>query len=267
MKNIVYTIKNLTNMHVGSGDANYGIIDKLVQRDPVTNHPTIHSSSMKGALRESAPQLGLDNGKIETIFGNEKDGKGKSVQGNYYFFDARLLSLPIRSSSGLFYRATTVALIDAFVEHLEQINMTTLASKYTLGNINVTEGLPKIKAVTGSNTVTLEDWTAIQDLDGVDKLEELIGGRIAILHDNDFKQISDNLPVIARNHLINGISDNLWYEEVVPREAVFYNIVTCLEKDVESDFVLDGKLIQIGGNATIGYGFCKFAKIGENEKK
>ena len=41
-----------TNLHVGSGDANYGIIDKLVQREPSTNRPIIHSSSLKGALRE-----------------------------------------------------------------------------------------------------------------------------------------------------------------------------------------------------------------------
>lgn len=32
-----YFIQCITNMHVGSGDANYGIVDKLVQRDPVTN--------------------------------------------------------------------------------------------------------------------------------------------------------------------------------------------------------------------------------------
>ena len=41
-----------TNLHAGSGDANYGIIDKLVQREPATNRPIIHSSSLKGALRE-----------------------------------------------------------------------------------------------------------------------------------------------------------------------------------------------------------------------
>ena len=47
-----YLIECLTNMHVGSGGANYGVVDNLVQRDSVTNIPIINSSSLKGALRE-----------------------------------------------------------------------------------------------------------------------------------------------------------------------------------------------------------------------
>jgi len=52
MKYELYKITAMTNMHVGSGDMNFGVIDKLVQRDSLTGYPVIYSSSLKGALRE-----------------------------------------------------------------------------------------------------------------------------------------------------------------------------------------------------------------------
>ena len=33
----MYVINTLSNMHVGSGEVNYGVIDNLIQRDSVTN--------------------------------------------------------------------------------------------------------------------------------------------------------------------------------------------------------------------------------------
>lgn len=48
----MYVINTLSNMHVGSGEVNYGVIDNLIQRDSVTNLPNINSSGLKGAIRE-----------------------------------------------------------------------------------------------------------------------------------------------------------------------------------------------------------------------
>jgi len=48
----VYKYTCLTNLHVGSGDINYNIVDNEVERDPVTGLPMIHASGVKGALRE-----------------------------------------------------------------------------------------------------------------------------------------------------------------------------------------------------------------------
>ncbi len=52
MKTELYTIETLSNLHVGAGDINFGVIDNQVQRDSVTNLPNINSSSLKGAFRE-----------------------------------------------------------------------------------------------------------------------------------------------------------------------------------------------------------------------
>ena len=52
MAAILVWLECITNMHVGNGDVNYNIIDNEVERDPVNHYPTIHSSGVKGALRE-----------------------------------------------------------------------------------------------------------------------------------------------------------------------------------------------------------------------
>ena len=69
----------------------------------------------------------------------------------------------------------------------------------------------------------------------------------------------DSLPIIARNCLENGESVNLWYEQVLPSMSVLGTIIMTPERgDLDR---LDGKIVQIGANATIGYGYCKFVKL------
>ena len=71
------------------------------------------------------------------------------------------------------------------------------------------------------------------------------------------------LPVIARNYLENGESKNLWYEELVPHESVFWFMVIGEEKDVETFHkAVDGKVVQFGGNASLGCGLCRVKQGG-----
>lgn len=103
--------------------------------------------------------------------------------------------------------------------------------------------------------------------DEINKLEEkaqLMGATIKFnkTPSSDFKELTEELPVIARNYLKNGISENLWYEEVVPRESLFVFTLLAPKGDITKfDEQVNGKIIQIGANATIGYGLCLFTKI------
>ena len=68
--------------------------------------------------------------------------------------------------------------------------------------------------------------------------------------------------MIARNQLENGESKNLWYEQIVPRESVFYCIIGLGdEHSAKFDEVWKDNLVQIGANATIGYGYTQFTKL------
>lgn len=100
--------------------------------------------------------------------------------------------------------------------------------------------------------------------------EELTGNKLKIesYKENDccsafFDQVT-SLPVIARNCLENGISKNLWYEEIVPRQTEFYFMVLSEDKKLLLTFseeIKESEYIQIGANASIGCGYCKITEM------
>lgn len=95
-----YLIECITNLHVGSSGTNYGIVDNLVQRDPVTKFPTINASSLKGALKKHFEKKWDEENiaLIPTIFGEEGKGSTQGTIGTYNFLGADLLALPVRSN-------------------------------------------------------------------------------------------------------------------------------------------------------------------------
>ena len=98
------------------------------------------------------------------------------------------------------------------------------------------------------------DVLSQQAQDLFNKLEKVIGKKYAVV--KDFNVYS--LPVIARNYLENGISKNLWYEEVVPHGSVFYMLIITPEEQNELDM---SEIKQIGGHSSIGYGFTSFTEL------
>jgi CRISPR-associated protein Cmr4 len=246
----VYKIECISNLHVGSGDNNYGVIDKQVQRDSISQIPVIHASGLKGALREYFEKIAMpgNDKKIATIFGSAKTDAENMQQGAFRFMEARLLSIPVRGiDSKPFYKATSAFLVNEFNRIIQGVNV-----DYKI-TVPSADG-PKAK-------------TEFGEAPSVSKIAE-IGDDIAILSDEMQSDVLNHLPVIARNSLDNGQSENLWYEEVVPRESIFYFLVLApgqLENDTdfEKDFNthLHNKFVQIGANATVGYGCCKILNL------
>jgi len=102
---------------------------------------------------------------------------------------------------------------------------------------------------------------------GLDKLKALLGDAIVVIGNTKLRQLADNhhLPVIARNHLENGQSTNLWYEQVLPRQTRFsFTLLRPENVQIATDFDtrLTGKgLVQIGANASVGYGYCNIHQV------
>lgn len=242
-----YKIECLTNLHVGSGDNNYGVIDKQVQRDSITNAPVIHASGLKGALREYydvMTPLGKTK-KLSLIFGSGKSETDNMQQGLYRFLDAGILSIPVRGTEDVpWYKATSQQFIDAFNRMAKALHA---------------DAEIKLPAASGNAVTEFGQAPLYGPL-------TILGNDVALLNAAMQKEVLQHLPVIARNSLDNGQSENLWYEEVVPRESVFYFFVLVPqtgEVDFESDFNshLDKQYVQIGANATVGYGCCYITKI------
>lgn len=232
----LFKIKCLTNMHVGNGDVNFNIIDNEVERDSVTKYPTINSSGVKGALREFFEAT--NKAVVDDIFGPEKS---VGVPGKVKFLCANMLAIPMRASDkATYHMVTTQKAVDAY---------------NNLAKALMRDGALLIDASAGCEKVEVE---------GVEcpvtaGLEAFVKGGVAVMGDEDFGE--PVLPVVARNKLENGKSNNLWFEEIVPHESVFYffAIVSDSDKEHLDAFVkgVDKKVVQFGGNATIGYGLCE----------
>jgi CRISPR-associated protein Cmr4 len=281
-KNKAYIIKNITNLHAGSGDTNFGIVDKEVQRDTVSPLPVVNASSLKGALRyHFESQMAANNqtedpkevkpSTIDVVFGSEE----KQTQGFVKFIEARLLFLPLRSNKRPFYHVTSRAALEQFVQMMEAMGVRV--------DIEIPPYNEKSYVVHGESGTVIEDVLCETKEFSIPRLQALFGiENLAVFNDEDFNEALSALPVIARNKLDNGKSENLWYEEVVPRESLFYTCMCYYDNFNQEGADRRGKSdrsyylkaferfekrllddnIQIGANESIGYGICRFRRIG-----
>ena len=296
-----YLMRNLSPLHAGSGNSDYGVIDKLVQRDPNNNYPTIHSSSLKGALREYFEyQLPIafngDKSRAEKTvngifgYGNKSDRDRRNLRpeqtpphhaGLFDFDGGHLLSIPVRTSKAAFVNATTFNILREFLERLQLFGATekenmekTLEPFLALDQAGQPFPVVFDEILNGAVLEEADIKAKLIEYTPPDTLKKLLGNRIAVLSEDQFEIIINNLPVIARNCLENGQSQNLWYEETVPRESRFYTLITKAvwrdEKEMDRfdaspylqfDPCISASLIQVGANATVGYGKMQFTKF------
>ncbi|MCB0526216.1 MAG: type III-B CRISPR module RAMP protein Cmr4 [Saprospiraceae bacterium] len=283
MTTSLYTITAMSNLHPGSGDANYGIIDKLVQRDPITGLPVVHASSLKGAiLQHFFYQTGMSNEYIDEVFGgqtsknkriNEEAPNVNGKRGEFVFLEAQLLSLPVRCNSDVtpFFRVTSPGILTELRQQM--INTGLLAKEDVLAKalqtiVQKVKTKPLALQSVNQKDLRLEDqkFGEIEVIDpktsGLDKVAKLLGDYAIVVPDKTLEQLSDNhhLPVIARNHLENGQSTNLWYEQVLPRQTRLWFAVMNPEILKEAtdfkDRLCTKGMVQIGANASVGYGYC-----------
>ena len=234
MKATLYTIECISNLHVGSGQDNDGVIDGLIQRDVVTDLPCINASSLKGALREhcekwnKAHNEDAEKVNVVKLFGKKVGGEENCEAGEYRFLDASILSIPRPSVNAPFVQVTCDEVV------------TELQDKASLFGVGL-----------GDN-----EKDTILDLANVSEQNKCSY--------KDFKKYSNNdeLPVIARNCLENGVSKNLWYEQVLPRKSRLAFFILHDEDEIDEAFnsAITSVPVQIGANASVGYGICVIKK-------
>ena len=191
-----------------------------------------------------------------------------------------LLSLPLRATRKVFYNAISPQVIKDFLNYY--VNF--------FGNTNELEIFKKFieefdfagkdfLVFDEINELEIEDFTNYGTVhsdseDDKIKIEEyfktvckISTSNLAVFSDEIFSKICDRkMPVIARNNIgADGISKNLFYEEVLPRSTRLYFMVgediTKNGKDYYQTTIskLSGnnEVFQFGANYSIGYGFSK----------
>lgn len=305
MKAHLYELKCLTNLHAGSGDENYKVIDNEVERDPVTGMPTIFSSGVKGAIREFLEQeakmlkdkgenqkaeklneqiaiaLGAvieeeenDNGEktgenekaeklneqIGAVIEREENGNGEktrkkkiSVPGQYKFLSATLIGRPLRISDGegAYILTGAADFISDYMDMLKDLDI-------SIDGMDEEIPFPEEGMVSSVSDIKIEGMETEQKSSSL--MTALLGEKWALASSKTLEQCA--LPVQARNVLKeNGTSDNLWYEEVVPHKSIFHMIIITPKEENLLDSYINGKIIQFGADASIGYGLCKVKKL------
>ncbi len=319
-----YFIETLTNTHVGSGDTSFGIVDKAIQKDPVTRLPVFHPTSIKGAVRdhfyayldENEQAKGSMNVKKFTylsLFGsqeiesldkiegvdNEKELMRQAPQqGLLKFYEARLLTLPLRSSERVYQNATAPSVVLDYLDILSRFDVGADPEKIASVRALFLEIQKAMDQMDKSEFIVFGDQTTpvpiVEEYENgvvfpltkeqASPLPSLLSPRppendyiasLAVFKDAIFSQICETgLPVIARNSLDeHGISKNLFYEEVLPRRSVLWFMTGTyhlFSEKSDGQFssmfeFFEDKLtqdrIQMGANASVGYGVTAISRI------
>ncbi len=254
MKNYMYSLRALSAVHCGVGSG-MNDIDLPTARHPVSGHPVIPGSSLKGVLKDefiSGQYSGHEEEKIKALFGADSAGENEFASA-ISLSDAQLLALPVRSYFGTFAYLTSPFTLQVFKNQRERLGDKDLPTIPVIGSDDVKDPHYKILVTTDSvlnenENVLLEeldlltvkgkesianDWAKFlsqlfwTDADSQKSFQQ----KFAIVDDNVLNFLTETaLPVeahIAINPETGTVKPGaLWYQESVPSETLFTGIVS-----------------------------------------
>lgn len=229
--------------------------------------------------------------------GDSAARSGGTDPGSLVFTDARLLLLPMRCLQRSFVYVTSPFLIDRLVRDMRAfgIEVPKALEAPSWQQVGQEGALVTDGALASLNALVIEDRVYTKDkvrhvpaLAGVaealgvlvPEAEGVARGRLkthlVVIRDEELKDLcQEAVPVVARTQLTDGKttdkwwdpadptrpqSGNLWYQEQLPSDCLFYAIITSragaeplskLRKDAEKL-----RRVQIGGGETVGLGQC-----------
>lgn len=273
-----------TSIHAGTGRST-GVIDLPIMREAHTGWPCVYGSAVKGALRGLAQQQRFPN--IVDVFGpdtnNAHDHAGALLVG-----DARLLLLPVRSLSSHFRWVTCPALLRRAVADARRMGVS--------GAVDYSHPAPSDEEVIvphdTQKQLFLEEFSFTQtqrDLSaligwlarfGEAGFEQQLQQQLAIISDDMFAHLATFAtpvtPHIAIDNERKSVKPGaLWYEETLPPETVLYVTLAASasrRKDASMDarqmlantlelFAQERPYLQLGGNETVGMGWCRVQTV------
>jgi len=273
-------------VHMGAGTAT-GVIDNPIQRERHTHYPCFAGSGIKGAVRHSFEALGGDKSLIERLFGPEA-GSSQLHAGAVSFGDAQLVAFPVRSLRGGYVYATCAQAL-ARARRLLQLTGNRCGWQVP----QVAEGrcrLANDALLSKGGKLYLEAFEyeadrddavaaigqdladrALPDDEGYAYFRDKLGSDLVILADTDFGYFAENATLVEPHVRIDpetgtAASTGLFYTENLPPESLLIApLLASPTRSGQDDLdageamlkirnVIDGKLLQIGGDATTGRG-------------
>ncbi len=272
-------------VHMGAGQA-IGIIDNPIQRERHTHHPCFAGSGIKGAVRHNWQTLGGDPNDIDRILGADPDAE-KLHAGAVSFGDAQLQALPVRSLKGGYIYATCPQALARAARLLKLAGQDANwpAFSVTDGNClcNNADLLTGCKLhleafeYEASENDTLKTIAgkladlALPNEDAYKFFREKLKKDLILLSDTDFDYFAEYAMLIEPHVRIDPVTGTakdrgLFYTENLPPESLLIaplmaGSTRTGKKEQSADDVLqcingllNGKPLQIGGDATTGRG-------------
>lgn len=263
-------------VHVGAGNS-VGAVDSPVMRERHTRIPVIPGSALKGVISDLWEGSRNSDSDAAALFGSE-DAKNASA-GQLLIGEARVLAFPLRSAKKSFAWITCPLALERFrrdsgldfeVPALDDENHC-LATK----ELKVGEGRNS-RVILEEYAFEAEDSTpdlaeALKDISD-DALWKTLPTRLVVVTDEIFSFFVENACEIVTRIGINDetgtVNDTALFNlEQVPSETLFYfpvsaedrksmDAATALSK-LKDKLAENGNMIQVGGDETIGLGFCK----------
>lgn len=296
MKRHLLTLYTRTPLHVGSGTS-VDVVDLPIMRERITGFPVIPASSLKGVLLQHARET-FENGKhgraktipseAKFLFGAvEGEGEGQiSNAGCVQIMEAKLLAFPVRSLAGCFAWITCPAALQRFqrdtgrrfdVSKVEQDHV--VAGSELIVNNQIVFEEYALDLQPNSNGQAADLAGNLSSLAADPLWSGKLAARLALVHDENFQHFVTTCTEIVARIVINPATrtnENLFNQENVPCEALFYSVLTVLpprRNDTPNGFdanqtlgvlLPDGKdqgkqppILQIGGDETTGHGLCE----------
>ena len=285
-------------VHMGAGQA-VGVIDNPIQRERHTGHPCFAGSGIKGAVRHGFAAMGGDPALIDRLFGPDA-GESTLHAGAVSFGDAQLVVLPVRSLRGGYVYATCPQAISRAQRLLALIGVnaewpapTVAEGDCLIANSALLSG-DKLHLEAFEYTAWEKESSAVKTIaaavansalpDGpaYQFFREKVKTDMVVLADTDFAYFAQNAMLVEPHVRIDETTGTakdggLFYTENLPPESLLVTPMLASQtrtgkgKNNESPAevvmsqiktVLDGKLLQIGGDVTTGRGLV-MAKVVE----
>jgi len=278
-----------TSLHAGAGQM-LGVIDLPIQREAHTDWPVIYGSGVKGALRALADDRKAE--WIKEVFGpdtgNASDNAGALLVG-----DARLLLLPVRSLTSHFKWVTCPALLKRLRADADRLGLPVFpldaipnADAFTEQQALIPSGKEgplfleefRFHAKVKAESELQQIIETLAQLLGRDDAEEALKQQLTLIDDDLFRHLARFATPVAAHVCIDNDHKTvkpgaLWYEETLPPDTVLYTCLMAqpsrargsqksaaeiLDHVVGDLFSRSGRpYLQIGGNETVGMGWCK----------
>lgn len=274
-------------VHMGAGQA-VDVIDNPIQRERHTQHPCFAGSGIKGAVRHSYAALGGEKEDIDLLLGPES-GSSTLHAGAISFGDAQILVLPVRSLKGGYVYATCP---QALARAQRLLALTGSTPAWPALAVEDGQCLFANRALLSDGKLHLEAFEyAAQSSEPLAQIAadiarralpqdaayrffaEKLSSDLVVLSDTDFGYFAKHAMLVEPHVRIDpetGTADDggLFYTENLPPESLLIAPLMASqtrsgkpEEHLQAEEVLakirpllDGRLLQLGGDATTGRG-------------